>query len=240
MNNENPYSPPTAHLDERDEPPALDNTSPYSAASLFRLFFKPRHFFADLRYLYRKPELMLTLWIMGIVAGMSQIDKRLIRADLGKPAPGWETISPYFLDSWVGYWSIALALGVLYGAFHYWILGWWYKKRLHWSGDREATGPNARRVFSYQELVTAGPCLVIVVIQTLRYPNYLAVWQAEEWLSSVALIFLFWSIWTSYAAATTAFALRPWRARVWFIVLPTLYYVAILGVVGALYAFMSE
>lgn len=240
MDDQNPYTPPAAPLNDNDDVPDLAKTSPYSPANLFRLFFKPGHFFADLRFLGRRPELMLTIWMMGITSCMDQIDKRLVRAELGRASAGWEQSAPYILDSWLNYWLAVLVFGVLYGAVRYYVLGWWYKKRLHWSGDPHAAQPDARRAFVYQELVMVAPYLLVLIIQTFLYPNYRAVWEAEEWLSATLIIFLIWSIWTSYAAATTAFVLRPWPARFWFIVLPALYYISIVGFVGVLYALISE
>jgi hypothetical protein len=98
----------------------------------------------------------------------------------------------------------------------------------------------ARRVYTFQGIVLAGPSVLQVIIQTIIYSNYQEAWDASELWSSLLFVFVFWSCWTSYVAATTAFQLTKFRARIWFLVLPVLLYVFIFGVFGTIYYHLSS
>jgi hypothetical protein len=69
------------------------------------------------------------------------------------------------------------------------------------------------------------------------FPNYEAAWHADEFWTSIVIIFAFWSCITSYTAVTSVFSLSLWKARVWFLFLPIAVYAASIGAVAALYAF---
>jgi hypothetical protein len=49
----------------------------------------------------------------------------------------------------------------------------------------------------------------------------------------LVLVFLLWSVLTSYYGATSVFVLRPWAARLWFLILPAIVYSFALVVVIA-------
>jgi len=73
----------------------------------------------------------------------------------------------------------------------------------------------------------------------VAYPDYAAGYAADEWFSTGLLVFPFWSIATSYIGVRALFAVVRWRAITWFVVLPALAYVIALGVIAALFAFLS-
>ncbi len=50
------------------------------------------------------------------------------------------------------------------------------------------------------------------------------------------LVFVFISLITSYIGARTVFVLSKWKARVWLIILPAIYYLLLMGVFGFLLA----
>ena len=59
-------------------------------------------------------------------------------------------------------------------------------------------------------------------------------------LSLLLLLFPFWSVAASYMGARSLFALAGWRVRLWFLILPILAYVTLLGGLTALFAFVIE
>ena len=163
-----------------------------------------------------------------------------MRAELGRPRPGWERLAPYVAESWVGFWLWVLAAGALGSLFLWWVGGWWYRIRLRWSG---AVGPDkrlARLLFVYASFVLAGPAVAVAVIQTAVYPDYATAYATEDWFSLAVIIFPFWSISSSYLGATTLFQLTKWKARVWFVVFPVLVYLFAFGLVAALFSLMGE
>ena len=210
-------------------------SSPLSPAGLFRLFLMPREFFANIDLVGHRPEVVFAALAMGVTGSMGQIDKKIMQAELGQANKSLELLA-WLLSSWINYWIVVLAAGAV-GAVVLWLIGgWWYRKRLQWSGASDASPTAARRINAYQELVFSGPAVLIVLVQTLLFANYQEAWQADEVWSSSILVFVFWSCWTSYAAATTVFPVVKRKAMLWFLILPVLFYIVTLGIVGSLYA----
>jgi hypothetical protein len=140
------------------------------------------------------------------------------------------------LSSWPTYWIYVLIAGTLGAGIYWFVGGWWYKKRLQWSGAPDASPSVARRVYAYQDMVVSAPVVLITAIQTFLFANYREAWQAAPLWSGACVVFAFWSCWTSYAAAMTAFPVVKRKAMLWCIGLPVLYYFAVLGLFAALYA----
>jgi hypothetical protein len=177
---------------------------------------------------------------MGIAGAMNRIDEKIIQAELGHASSGWESTASWLLSSWFNYWLIVVAAGLIGAVFLWYLGGWWYKKRLQWSGATEPSSLLVRRVYTMQELVLAGPTVLLALVQTALFSNYREAWRADELWNSSILVFVFWSCWTSYVAVTTAFQVSKPKARIWFLVLPVLLYVFALGVVGTLYSIFAS
>ena len=214
--------------------------SPLSPASLIDLYFHPRKYFSDASNLSHRSPLAISAIIMGIAGAKGRIDKKIIQAELGYANNSWNDVSSWLLTSWVAYW-IAVVLAGLIGAVFLWYLGgWWYKKRLQWSGAKDATSSLARRLYTMQELVSTGPTVLLLLVQTVLFSNYREAWLADEHWSSSFAVFAFWSCWTSYTAAITASSASKAKARVWFLVLPVLLYIVAIGIVGTLYGLFAN
>lgn len=213
--------------------------APLSPARLVDLYFRPSKYFSDTRNLDRKSTVFISAGLMGIAGAMSRIDEKIIQAELGHASKHWESTAAWLLSSWLNYWLVVVALGLIGAVFLWYLGGWWYKKRLQWSGAIEPSSLLARRVYTMQELVLAGPTVLLALVQTALFANYREAWQAEELWSSSILVFVFWSYWTSYVAVTSAFQVSKSKARIWFLVLPILFNVLVLGVVGTLYSIFA-
>ena len=50
----------------------------------------------------------------------------------------------------------------------------------------------------------------------------------------------FWSIAISYAGVTTLFLVTKWKARLWFVALPTLVYMLAFGLIIAMFTFVGQ
>jgi len=208
-------------------------------ADVVWLFFRPRRFFADVdldhRWWY-----MSALALGGITATSGRVDEGIIRAELGQSRPGWEEVSPLFLDSWVTLWLFLFVGAAVYAPFFWYLGGWWYKVRLRWSGAEAPDPRDARLVMVSAALVAALPSVLLLIGQTLMFSNYGEAWASEELLSVVLIVFPFWSVYASYRGVRTRFEVSKWRGRTWFLFLPALVYMFLLGLVALLYALLFE
>jgi hypothetical protein len=225
--------------------PALPTTaapseSPLSPERLGMLFLRPRRFFqAGTAPLDHRPTLLLVLLCVGIAYASGRIDQNLIRADLGQARPGWDAMAPMVVGSWPGFWGAVLFFAILGAAGAWYIGGWWYRVRLRWSGDAAADPRAARLVYSYASFVYALPVVVALLLQTLLFESYAEAWYADELWSTLLLVFPFLSCWASYQGVRATFAVRTGAARVWFLILPALAYVAAFGVIAVLFAWLT-
>lgn len=228
MHSDLPASPASSPSTTREPSP-----SPLAPRSVFELFFKPRAFFSDTGRLFRQPELLLTVYLVGVVGVMDRIDQRLVKSAItGQDLPK-EDFTSLVMGSWGVYWGLALAAGLLAAAFAWVISGWFFRARLEWSGGGDVDPALARRVWAYQGLTDTLPVLVATVMQTAMYANYLESWYSEDmWSGRIAMVAVFWSCWISYAGATTVFTLHRWKARFWFLVVPVAFYASIFSAVA--------
>ena len=190
------------------------------------------------RALGHVPSLLLVTWCFGASNAIDRIDKRLMRAELGQARP-WESVSPFVVESWLGFWPWVLATGAVSGALVWWVGGWWYGVRLRWSGAMDLDKRLARITFVYSSFVVTGPAILLAIGKTVAYPSYAVAYAADEWFSVGFVLFPFWSIVTSYIGVRTLFAVVRWKAITWFIVLPAMVYGIVLGVIVALFALLS-
>lgn len=213
--------------------------SDVSQPKLLDLFLHPRRYFSNTRALEQYEPLAPVL-LMGLAGAIDRIDKQLVKVELGQAKESLEAGVSWVSGSWWNYWLAAILVGLVWAIFLWYVGGWWYKKRLQWSGAMEPSSTLARRVNAMQTLVIAGPTVLLALIQTVVYSNYLEAWRADELWSSAILLFLFWSCWTSYVGATTAFVVKKSRARFWFLLFPVLLYAVVIGAIGAGYALFTS
>jgi hypothetical protein len=204
---------------------------------LVSLLLTPRVYFAHPDLLSDRRGILIAAVLSGFAGTMDRIDQKLVRADLSNQGMG-ETnhMTSWVLQSWMNYWILVVGAGLIGSVFIWYIRGWWYRKRLEWSGAGDVAPDDARSVAVLQDLVYVLPTILLALIQTATYSNYAAAWEASEVTGSLVLIFVFWSCWTSYCAATTVFAVQKSKARFWFLILPVAFYVVILGVVTMLFS----
>jgi hypothetical protein len=119
-------------------------------------------------------------------------------------------------------WGAALAPIV------FWVGGWLFHLRVRWSGDKRAPLERTRRVYLYASLIWTAPVIVMALLDTVAHATYREAWSSDQPLELVVLVFIAWSLWLAYAAVTRLFEVRPWPARLWFLILPGAVYAAVL------------
>lgn len=201
---------------------------PFQLSNLFRLFFQPKKFFSQ-STVYHHRSIIFAVYLIGIVAVMDRVDQKLLNAETSgiRPLIDWIT------GSWLSYWLWVLVAGIISAAIAWLIQGWWYKKRLQFSGAKEADPQLARHVYVLQSLVFVLPIVITTAIQTFLYPNYLEAYNQSTILGFIPVPFLFLSCWVSYHGATQVFLTNGW-AKFWFLGLPIFFYILIIGAFTAL------
>ena len=213
--------------------------SPLSLASLGDLYLAPSRFFAQPARLAKRPELLLVAWAAGIAYAMDRVESRLVAAELGANARRAEQIWASIGASWPLYWAVILGVGLLNGLILYWLAGWWYRKRLQWSGARRAAPADARATYVYQDLVQTAPALLVALAHTLLFPHFRAAWESEELWSTLVVVFVFWSCATSFRGVCAGFPVVRWKARLWFLILPAGLYATVMGGVAVAFALLE-
>jgi len=206
---------------------------------LIDLFIRPRRFFSSQLALGKTPYVLFVTLCFGMAEAISRIDMEMMRAELGQPRPGWQVLGPLVTESWVGFWLWVLFVGAIGAALIWWIGGWWYRVRLKWCGAQNPDKRLTRLVYVYASFVYAAPSVTLPLAWTLIYPNYAVAYSAGDLFSALFLIFPFWSLIASYVGARTVFEVSRWKARVWFLLLPALFYLVVMGVLASLLALVE-
>jgi hypothetical protein len=230
---------PESHHQVQDGPrPTETEASPLVPQNLVNLFVRPAKFFSDKLALGQTPHLMLALFCFGFSSAIDRFDTEMAKAALGQSRPGWDMILAWIGGSWLAYWGAVAGLGLISAAFIWTVGGWWYRKRLIWCGASDPDAKTARLVYIYASFVYAAPVILGSLIITLAYANYASYFAADESYSLLFLIFPFWSLWVSYTGAKTMFDVKPGKAKLWFLVLPSAFYVLAFGLIAMLFALM--
>lgn len=208
--------------------------SPFLPQNLVNLFIAPRKFFTSQIALGQTPYLLLVTWIYGIASAVDRIDKELMRLEYNRIRPGIGELMVSISESWIYFWIWALLIGAISGFFIWLIGGWWFGIRIKWSEEKNLDSQTARLIYIYSSFVHSGPSVLVLVISTFFYTNYLEAFSAESWYSVIFLILPFWSLVCSYKGVRSVFNVHLWKARLWFLILPGIIYLFAFGLIAYL------
>ena len=209
---------------------------PLKPSNLINLFIRPRIFFSSQLAFGKTPYLLFVTLCFGMSNVIDRIDSNLMKAEFAPTNSSTAELWVGIAQSWITFWLVVLIMGAISGFFVWWIGGWWYKMRLIWSGADKPKKDQARYVYIYSSFIFTGPIFLTTLLYTMLYPNYLVAYAEDVIFSSIILILLFYSIFVSYQGATTVFKIVKWKAILWFITLPILFYLVLLGAIGYLFS----
>lgn len=209
--------------------------------NLRSLLLRPREYFANRNILHDRLGILGAAFLVGVTNAMDRIDRNMVKTDLRPLSGGGGTdaFTAWAVSAWSHYWFIVLLGGLFSAVISWYVYGWWYRKRLEWSGAAEVHREDARRLNTLPELVYVLPIIALAVWHTFVYQNYAEAWAGSDVGGMLILVCLFWSCWTSYCAATTVYALNKRKARFWFLILPVVFYLLLMGAFGTLYAMLT-
>jgi hypothetical protein len=112
-----------------------------------------------------------------------------------------------------------MLLGSLFvgGPLRWLIGGGWFNLRIRFSGAAEVDHERARAIFALSEMIRTGAVLIYTLLDLTLAP-------VRPWLSPTILLAVAWSQFAAYQGVRVAFPVSPWKARVWFLLVPGLFY----------------
>lgn len=206
-----------------------------SPKQIAKLYFKPKEFFLmfaklDMQYIH------FATYLVAVFFVMDRIDIRILTA-LASDTPNYSSYS-FVLENWLNYWFTVIGIGAVASFVVWFFYGWWYELRLKWCGVEKPDSTLVRQVNVMQWFIVALPVILITIIQTFIYDNYLNTFFSDELLSSFVISFFsIYSCWSSYVATKVLFSADK-RAILWFLILPLASYV--LAIIALIKAFTGS
>ena len=136
----------------------------------------------------------------------------------------------WFMTDWIWYWVMVGIVWVISGYIIYLLWVWFYKLRIKWS-KWEDSPLLAKKIYIYNILFVALVSIVITICDTfyysspvLSYKNTESWYMFESYLSVLVCVLLFHSLYISYKWVMLVPNIKKWRALIWFVILPAIFY----------------
>jgi hypothetical protein len=126
-------------------------------------------------------------------------------------------------SDWAMFWGAALGAGVLLGPLNWFLGGALFRLRVRFAGARGCDDREAQGIYALCELVSDVSLLAWTLVATAAFAAPL-----ELPISFTVMIAIGWRLFVGYQGVRARFPVSPWKARLWFIILPGLLYVAVL------------
>ena len=207
----------------------LEQDSPSVSGFLSMFFIKYSEFLKTYVAMRKPPFLFLTVWLLGMASAIDRIEMKYL------------TLGEYQVDNWLEAWTLTVVSGLIAGYLAYWIGGAWYHLRVWLSG-----GSGERYLSSNLFLYTGIPLYLFTLLSqitdTFVYGNDYFTQPTSVFLDTVwfvlAVVGIIYSISLSYKGVRLLHTSAVFRTRLFFIVLPGIFYVAFLG--GATFTLLED
>ncbi|MBT8299882.1 MAG: YIP1 family protein [Maribacter sp.] len=187
-----------------------------------QLLMNPKKFFAKNLQEDKINYLNFATIVFCLGYGIDRLEKQLVKFELRGTLDTYE-----FINTWLGFWLIALVGGAIGGYILYLIGGWFYNLRVKWSLG-EGNLKKSRILYLYSNFYISAVIILITLLETvinpIPYDPYAEMHIIEIISIPIILFFLFHSIYISYSGLSVTTEVNKGRAIVWFIVLPILFY----------------
>ncbi|MFO7525304.1 MAG: Yip1 family protein [Ignavibacteriaceae bacterium] len=213
----------------------LINEEYIESPRLIDLFISPGKFFESTVKIGNKVHLILATIVFGIASAIDRFDMDILREQFGR-SRGLSALG----ETWVGFWITVVVMGLISSFFIWTLGGWWYKTRLRFSGEENPDNLAARQIYIYSSFVYAAPLLLGTLVHSIIYENYFEATERDSILGIIVLVFLFGSLITSYIGARKIFNVIKWKALVWFIILPAIFYLVLIGAFAIIFQLQAE
>lgn len=202
---------------------------------LIDLFISPGKFFESTVKIGNKVHLFVATLVFGIATAIDRFDMDILQERLGSTRG-----LAVFGETWLEFWIAVAIIGIISSFFIWTLGGWWYKTRLLFSGEKDPDILAVRQVYIYSSFVYAAPLFLVTLIQSMFYNNYFEAAEQDNILVIIVMIFLFGSLITSYIGARKIFNVIKWKALVWFIILPAIFYLVLIGAFAIIFQLQAE
>lgn len=201
--------------------PSVDEPEDTFLRNIHRLFFRPKAYFERIT----APKKRIWLWLFALTYSLAHAIDRAARSD-----PNGSLAA----TTWAEHWGIVAGAGLFGMLIVYAIGGWWYGFRLGVCGVHPDDNKLIKLVYLSSAQIYAVPLIIMDIFSTFRFPDPAAAALGEPgWLTGLSLLFLVWSYIASYVGVRTVFQASKRCAMTWFLILPILFLVVVIG--GAAY-----
>ena len=197
------------------------------------ILFRPRVFFESLAMLHAPSLTFSCAMMFGMSNTIDRVSNKMGTTGISVP---WET-------SWGAFWGFVVGAGAVSAALTYVIGGWWYRRRLRWCGVADPDKKVSTRIYVCAAQVFATPSVLMTAIagSVFATPLEAAESDAATIWGLISIVLVLWSFAVSYIGVRTVFAARVWPARIWFLILPVGFVIAMVVIgLGLLIAFDPE
>lgn len=195
-----------------DPGPAFEGEDSF-LRNIHRLFFRPRSYFAGIA----APKKRVWLNLFAFTYGMAYAIDRSGFSSMQGTTPA---------ASWAEHWAIIGGAAFIGSFIILYVGGAWYRFRLRLCGVQVTDNAQAKMVYLSAAQVYALPMIAVALAETLLYRDpATANVKSPYWLGLAMLVFVFWSLYASYAGVRTVFKPKKAAAFFWFLGGPAALYV---------------
>lgn len=167
------------------------------------LLLRPAAFFQDRRPTITGKPALIVVVVMGLEIFADRYESVVQR--LGRASP---------ITALAG---LLLSSLFIVGPLRYFIGGAWCRLRIRFSGALDVDPEEARAIFALAEIIRSVALLAYTLLD-------LALSPVRPWLSPTILLATAWSQVVSYQGVRATFPVSAWKARLWFLLVPGLFY----------------